>query len=53
MAYKFSRKAVVLDGETLRPEKDPAKKQRLGMNTVQFPFGLFCPFQAELMKQLS
>src|SRR6478609_1956428 len=33
--------------------KAPCQKQRLGMNTVQFPFGLFCPFQAELMKQLS
>src|SRR6476469_10573698 len=40
---------------TVRPSgrKAPSQKQRLGMNTVQFPFGLFCPFQAELMKQLS
>src|SRR6476469_700413 len=26
------------------PAKHSAKTQRLGMNAVQFPFGLFCPF---------
>ena len=35
-------------------EKHPAKNSAcMEMNTVQFPFGLFCPFLAELMKQLS
>src|SRR6478609_4918277 len=31
---------------TVRPtgRKAPFQKQRLGMNTVRFPFGLFCPF---------
>src|SRR6478609_5504759 len=40
---------------TVRPSgrKAPCQKQRLGMNTAQFAFGLFCPFQAELMMQLS
>src|SRR6478609_7213148 len=35
---------------TVRPsgQKAPCQKQRLGMDTVQFPFGLFCPFQAIL-----
>src|SRR6476619_170422 len=40
---------------TVRPSgrKASCQKQFLRMTTEQFPFGLFCPFQTELMKQFS